>query len=957
MRLRSLSIRLRILLLVAIPILSLIGVYAFAATITASDAINLARSRTLKDTIGTPTGNFESQIDAERLLAVAYLAAPIPSNLATLRAQETKTEAAENAFKDAAASSTGNASAAEKQAIAGLVKVSAGLPALRSQIASVTISRPQAITDYENILNAADSVLNQAILEENDVSLATQTLALVRVGRSEDILLQEDGLIDGDAIARTFSPADRQEFTQLVGARRATYSQNLADLQPTYRAYYTRDVNAQALASLDALENKIISDSHSGRVPPVSLPDWNLAVGAVSVGLSNASTQAATEVTVRAQPVANATFLRLYLVGGLGLLAVILSIFMSVWIGRGLVRQLAALRRSALDLANNRLPSVVERLRAGQDVDVSAEAPPLESSQDEIGQVKEAFNAVQRTAVEAAVDEARLRRGISDVFRNLARRSQSLLHRQLALLDAMERRASEPEALEDLFRIDHLTTRMRRHSEGLIILSGESPGRGWRNPVPFIDVLRAAVAEVEDYPRIRVTVGTPAALVGPAVADVIHMIAELAENATLYSPPNTPVRVHGDVVGRGFAVEIEDRGLGISEEKMAEINNNFANPPQFDLSGSEQLGLFVAGQLAQRHDIRITVQDSPFGGTTAIVLIPKALVVDEGSYDEGPALAATAERPIRLASRHPARNNGMLAEPAALGRPSALMPPAEPPPGAAADVPAADVPAADVPAADFPAADFPAADFPAADLPAAHLPAAHLPAAAANLSAADLPAADSAAADLPAADFPAGVAPADTPVADVPPAEEPRVEMPPGRDTKPFAVPSRPSVAPGPAGPPSPAVPATPSGTVPPAAPAAQEEEESLFTPRRSRQTAASADSVFSFGSEEPPSYPDGSASSDQRVDTDELARLGLPVRVRQASLAPQLRDRRPGADGGDSVASAPSPEAARSIMTALQRGWERGRYISGSVTPPSDPTLNTDSGGNDDEQQQQSDQ
>ena len=309
---------------------------------------------------------------------------------------------------------------------------------------------------------------------------------------------------------------------------------------------------------------------------------------------------------MQAQPVANATFLRLYLVGGLGLLAIILSIIISVWIGRGLVRQLAGLRRSALELANKRLPSLVERLRAGQDVDVAAEAPPLESSADEIGQVQEAFNAVQRTAVEAAVDEARLRRGVSDVFRNLARRSQSLLHRQLALLDAMERRATEPEELEDLFRIDHLTTRMRRHSEGLIILSGESPGRGWRHPVPFVDVLRAAVAEVEDYTRIRVTTGTRAALVGPAVADVIHLIAELAENATIFSPPNTPVRVHGDVVGRGYAVEIEDRGLGISDEKLAEINQNFAHPPQLR-PVRERAARPLRGRAAgQRHDIRIT---------------------------------------------------------------------------------------------------------------------------------------------------------------------------------------------------------------------------------------------------------------------------------------------------------------------------------------------------------------
>jgi signal transduction histidine kinase len=902
MRLRSLSIRLRILLLVAIPILSLIGVYAYAATTTAGNAINLSRSRTLKDTIGTPTGNFEAQLDAERLLAVAYLAAPVPSNLATLRAQEAKTQAAEDAFKTAAAGSTGNAAASDKRAIAGLLKAAAGLPSLRSQVASVTVTRPQAIGAYDNVISAADTVLNETILQETNVGVVTQSLALVRVGRAEDILLEEDALINGDAIARTFSAADRQQFTQLVGARRTVYAENLQDLQPTYRAYYTRDINQRALAALTAFENKIISDNHPGRVPPVSLPNWNLAAGAVSAGLFNASTQAATELTVRAQPVANATFLRLWLVGGLGLLAVILSIFVSVFVGRGLVRQLAALRRSALDLANNRLPSVMERLRAGQDVDVSAEAPPLESSPDEIGQVREAFNAVQRTAVAAAVDEARLRRGVSDVFRNLARRSQSLLHRQLALLDAMERRASEPEELEDLFRIDHLTTRMRRHSEGLIILSGESPGRGWRNPVPFIDVLRAAVSEVEDYTRIRVTVGTPAALVGPAVADVIHMVAELAENATIYSPPNTPVRVHGDVVGRGFAVEIEDRGLGISEEKLTEINNDLANPPQFDLSGSEQLGLFVAGQLAKRHDIRITLQGSPFGGTTAVVLIPKALVVDEGAEDGGvPALPTTAERPIRLASRQPARNNGVIAEPAPLTRPNALMPPSESVPGGATEVPAAGLPAADLPPAGFPEADFPPDGLPAGDVPAA----------------------------------------------DQPFAEEPPAERVASFDTRPFAVPSMPSAAGDDGGPGAAPVPAPPFGAAPPPPPAAPApplappaEEESLFTPRRPRQTPAmtsSSSSVFS---------PDG---EDSRVDTAELAKLGLPVRVRQASLAPQLRERGPGTDGEDRVASAPSPEAARSIMTALQRGWERGRYISGSVQPPSDNS--TESSGNGAEQ------
>ena len=222
---------------------------------------------------------------------------------------------------------------------------------------------------------------------------------------------------------------------------------------------------------------------------------------------------------------------------------------------------------------------------------------------------------------------------------------------------------------------------MRRHSEGLIILSGASPGRSWRHPVPFVDVLRAAVAEVEDYTRIRVTTGTRAALAGPAVADVIHLIAELAENATIFSPPNTPVRVHGDVVGRGYAVEIEDRGLGLSDEKLADINQNFAHPPQLDLSGSEQLGLFVAGQLARRHDIQIRLKDSPYGGTTAIVLIPNALVVSQGAYDAQAGAAAAGERPFQLTGRRVSLHAGAISEPVPLTQLSAVTTAAEPPSG------------------------------------------------------------------------------------------------------------------------------------------------------------------------------------------------------------------------------------------------------------------------------------
>jgi signal transduction histidine kinase len=910
MGLRRRSIRLRIILLVAIPILSLIGLYAFAATITASDAINLARAKALKADTGTPTGNLESAIDAERLLAVIYLAAPAPQNLAALKAQEQKTDKADTAFRAAMTSSAtlGDAGPAEKQAIAVLVKQVERIPQIRSDVASQSITRPEVINAYGDVISAADIALNKVILQETNVPLTNAGLTLVRLARSEEMLLREDALLTGDMAARTFSAADRQEFTQLVGARRALYEQTLPDLGPVYRAYYTRDISPQASATLAALENHVIADPHpASPFPPVNPTTWSRSVQAVTLGLSQAAMQSADTLTARAQQVASSTYRRLILVGGLGLLAVIVSIVISIWIGRGLVQQLAALRRSALELANKRLPGVVERLRAGQDVDVAAEAPPLEASADEIGQVQEAFNAVQRTAVEAAVDEARLRRGVSDVFRNLARRSQSLLHRQLALLDAMERRASEPEALEDLFRIDHLTTRMRRHSEGLIILSGDSPGRGWRNPVPLVDVLRAAVAEVEDYTRIRVTTGIHAGLIGPAVADVIHLIAELAENATIYSPPNAPVRIHGDIVGRGFAVEIEDRGLGITEDKLAEINNNLAHPPQFDLSGSEQLGLFVAGQLARRHDIRITLQPSPFGGITAIVLLPKALIVGEGSYEIEDLPVTATQRAVRLTGRHATLNPVGTGEMAALTLPGIAPPESG---GAGHPLPSSgDGPLTRRSAADpltSPAGDLPIRR-PASD-PLTRRPGTGLPTRRPTADPLTSPAGDPSRAT---ADLLAG--PSELPVS------SPTAGLSAGQGSE------------------TPPVAAEPDG-----------EPESVFTPRRPRPPTPG--SPGGFGQDQLQSGT-GDPDLDPRVTTTELVKMGLPVRRRRASLAPQLRDNGVIAHNvTDRAPRAPSPEAARSTMAALQRGWERGRDASG-VTPSFDAAQSPEPNGDGDEQ------
>jgi Histidine kinase-, DNA gyrase B-, and HSP90-like ATPase len=220
------------------------------------------------------------------------------------------------------------------------------------------------------------------------------------------------------------------------------------------------------------------------------------------------------------------------------------------------------------------------------------------------------------------------------------------VHRQLKMLDTMERTTTDSEVLEGLFKLDHLTTRMRRHAEGLVILSGSPTARGWRHPVGFSDILRSAAAEVEDYTRVRVTITSPAALAGIAVVDVIHLIAELVENATTFSPPPTQVHVEGEVVAKGYAIEIEDRGIGMDETELGDANLRLMNSPEFDLADSDRLGLFVVGRLAARHEIQVTLRPSPYGGVKAIVLIPAALVLpaEQPGFDEEPADLAPPEQ-------------------------------------------------------------------------------------------------------------------------------------------------------------------------------------------------------------------------------------------------------------------------------------------------------------------------
>jgi signal transduction histidine kinase len=322
--------------------------------------------------------------------------------------------------------------------------------------------------------------------------------------------------------------------------------------------------------------------------------------------------------------------IRIALADAVGLIALLIAVASMAWFARRLSRDAAALETSARRFADQQLPQLVERLRRGETFDPATElSPAARMKVTEFSRAAAALTSVQRTALTAAATETGLRSGISQVFVSLARRSQSLLQRQLRLLDDLERKAVDPGTLADLFPLDHLTTRMRRHAEGLIILSGAVPGRAWSSPVPVIDVIRGAIAEVEDYKRIVVATTSEDMVTGSAVADMIHLLAELIENATLFSPSGTRVEVKAERVGNGFAFEIEDRGLGIKPEELDAINLRLGSPADFDLANADQLGLFVVGKLAARHGVRVFMRPSPYGGTTAIVLMPISMITTE----------------------------------------------------------------------------------------------------------------------------------------------------------------------------------------------------------------------------------------------------------------------------------------------------------------------------------------
>jgi signal transduction histidine kinase len=655
MGLRGRSIRLRIYILVAIPLITMLGLFGYVAYTSVTNWLNLDRAPSLIRATSEPITNFTDLLQAERRAAIVYESQPNSANLTAYQQAITASKNGLVTFEGVVNSpaTTQNASAGETAALAKMVAVVSDMSGLRAEVAANKLDPIDTLEAYSEIIAQQDNVFVAEAGSLTDSAAESQGLGLISSVNAREDLSEQDAVLAGALAANSLTGPERAAFGQASGRQFDDTQLYQRLLTPSELKSFNATLNQMVPAALQTDLTKI-QDAVEADIPLTAIEQqglssatWQLLTGTWQKANYDASTDAANSTLNADAQIANNAKVRVWEVAGVGLAGLILTLIVSLLLSRSINRRLSTLRRAALTLAQEQLPSVVARLRRGESVDVAAEAPPLRVGSDEIGQVGEAIDAVRQTAIRSAIDEARVRQGVNDMFRNLARRNQSLLQRQLTVLDEMERRATDPDVLEDLFKMDHLTTRMRRHAEGLIILSGAPPGRSWSAPVKLVDVMRGAVAEVEDYARVTVSTQSRAALGGSAVTDVIHLLAELIENATSLSPPFTQVRVSGETVANGFAIEIEDRGLGMTPQRLQELNERLANPPDINPANTEQLGLFVVGQLARRHGIRVMLRPSPYGGTSAVALIPLPLIVADGpaAITSGARVPAAAGAP------------------------------------------------------------------------------------------------------------------------------------------------------------------------------------------------------------------------------------------------------------------------------------------------------------------------
>ncbi|MEV0221631.1 nitrate- and nitrite sensing domain-containing protein [Streptomyces sp. NPDC050704] len=631
------SIRLSLILLALVPSVTLAAMWGLTTTQMFSEGLRLRDQTGLSKSTGAMGTDATLALQRERGLSAMLLASP-GSSRAALDEQRQRTDV-EVAKLVGQSGAVAKAPERISDRMYSVIAAVGSLEYYRGQVDNPTdITAVQVLDQYTSIIDDQVHAF-QELSQVDDGDLTSQAGPLVALEHAAELVSQEDAQLE---LAWPSGRVDEESwgrFTQLVNARRwFVQDQLVPSLNGTVKTQTERILQGPEWKALETVEDQVLAARGKGGASDrrIDLPDarkqWVTAMDSLSDQYTTLIRQQTTALLERSDDKAQDLLVKAASLSAAGLVALLVCVVMSWRITRSLSRRLRGLRIATLSLAEERLPDVVARLDRGEKIDVESATPPLDYGRDELGQVAQAFNAAQRTAVHTAVELADTRRGFQKVILGIARQSQNLVNLQLTKLDALERAHQDPDILKGLYELDSTASQLRRYEENLVIISGEQPRRSWTEPVALIDILRSAVGEVAEYQRVEVHTDEEVFLTPPAVADVIHLLAELIDNATAYSPAPSPVGVRAAMVAKGLAVEIEDRGLGMSEDDYTSFNAQLAVPPQFDvvaLADDLRLGMFVIARLATRHGIAVTLRSSPYGGTTAIVLIPHDIVVRE----------------------------------------------------------------------------------------------------------------------------------------------------------------------------------------------------------------------------------------------------------------------------------------------------------------------------------------
>ena len=505
----------------------------------------------------------------------------------------------------------------------------AELPGLRRHAAQSQAPVLAVINGY-SVATAGLFPINDGIADlSGNSALITSVRALGSLSRMKN-QASEQQVILGLALAEGhFGPGARtalitaqaQQASDLVSFRSSATPQESWALTVTLAGPLAGQARAVEQRATAAGDGALALGAHASQ-------QWWAGMSYTVGWMGHAEQQLMSWIRAYARALQRSAMRSAIITGGAALAVIALILLVTMIIARSVVRPLRRLEAAALDVAGARLPAEVRALDEAGNSGHPLPVTPIDVlSTDEIGQVARAFDRVHREAVRLAGEEARRHGSISAISAGFFRRSHSLLERLLQLIDSLELSEDDPGRLASLFQMDHLATRMRRNSDSALVLAGHETSRHWTEPVTLVDLLRAAVSEIEQYNRVILDVQPGVSVNGSAVADTVHLLAELLENATTFSPETTQVTVSGyRARGGGSLIKITDGGMGMPEEHLRQLNWQLGHPHPADVAVTRHMGLFAVAHLAARHGIKVALGQPPDGGTIAEVHLPAALI-------------------------------------------------------------------------------------------------------------------------------------------------------------------------------------------------------------------------------------------------------------------------------------------------------------------------------------------